>query len=273
MSAPELLPGDKRRLPGMLRGIILDMDGTLADTEPYHRDAFNRAFREVGLDWYWDAREYGRLLTVSGGPHRMHAHAEKHPPKVAHGNLDKFLRSVHRRKSKLYRKSIRLHRPRLCTGIVRLLAEAEKANVATAIATNSSRRNLETLLHHGPGARLLRQFRVVLTADNVPRPKPHPEIYIKALEAMGLPAEHCIAIEDTAAGNRAALRAGLTTVITAHRYVRGHDFSGAALVVNHLGDPGAPCRTYRGPACRRVDVAFLAELLAMRRRATDDACA
>ena len=261
---------DKRLPTGRLRGLILDMDGTLADTEPYHRDAFNQAFRETRLNWHWNVQEYGRLLTVSGGPQRMRAHAEKHPLNVPPAELDTFLRKVHQRKSVLYRKSIRRHRPRLCTGIARVLAEAEQAGVAVAIATNSSRRNLEALLRHGTGARLMRQFRAILTADNVPRMKPDPAIYLKALEALDLPAQHCIAIEDTAAGNRAALRAGLTTVITAHRYVRGHDFAGAALVVNHLGDPGAPCRTFRGPACRRVDLAFLDGLLATRQQAAGD---
>ena len=255
---------------GLLRGLILDMDGTLADTEPYHRDAFNRAFREAGLGWYWSPDEYGRLLTTSGGLHRMHRYAERHPPAaVAPADLDARLREVHRRKSSIYRAAIRRHGPRLCTGIVRLLTEAERAGVAVAVATSSSRRNLETLLRRGAGARLLRQFRVVCTADHVPRMKPDPAIYREVMEALGLSAEHCIAVEDTAAGNQAALRAGMATVITAHRYVRGHDFTGAALVVDHLGDPGVPCRVHRGPVPgrRRVDLRFLEELLSARQRA------
>jgi len=54
------------------RGLIFDVDGTLADTErDGHRPAFNAAFREAGLDWHWDEALYGELLAVTGGKERI----------------------------------------------------------------------------------------------------------------------------------------------------------------------------------------------------------
>ncbi len=55
-----------------LKAIIFDVDGTLADTEVAHMNAFNEAFSDAGLDWYWDLPTYTDLLKVSGGKERMH---------------------------------------------------------------------------------------------------------------------------------------------------------------------------------------------------------
>ena len=58
----------------MLKALIFDVDGTLADTEMAHLAAFNHAFAEMGLDWQWDVPLYTRLLAVSGGKERIKAY-------------------------------------------------------------------------------------------------------------------------------------------------------------------------------------------------------
>ena len=50
--------------------LIFDVDGTLAETEGIHRRAFNAAFLEHGLEWYWDRGTYTKLLHVAGGKER-----------------------------------------------------------------------------------------------------------------------------------------------------------------------------------------------------------
>jgi beta-phosphoglucomutase-like phosphatase (HAD superfamily) len=74
----------------------------------------------------------------------------------------------------------------------------------------------------------------------VPAKKPAPDIYRYALEKLGLPPERCLAFEDSENGLHAARGAGLQTVITINDYTRGHDFTGAALVLDQLGEPSAP---------------------------------
>ncbi len=54
-----------------LRALVLDVDGTLADTERFHLQAFNEAFAAEGLDWHWDEALYTRLLDISGGKERI----------------------------------------------------------------------------------------------------------------------------------------------------------------------------------------------------------
>ena len=63
----------------MLSALIFDVDGTLAETEELHREAFNKAFAAAALDWHWDQALYGQLLAVSGGKERI-AHYQVHGP-------------------------------------------------------------------------------------------------------------------------------------------------------------------------------------------------
>ena len=55
----------------MLKALIFDVDGTLADTEAVHLEAFNHAFVQEGVGWHWDTALYTRLLEISGGKERM----------------------------------------------------------------------------------------------------------------------------------------------------------------------------------------------------------
>ena len=57
-----------------LQALIFDVDGTLADTEEIHRQAFNRAFAEFGIPWDWTPALYERLLSISGGRERIDAY-------------------------------------------------------------------------------------------------------------------------------------------------------------------------------------------------------
>ena len=54
-----------------LKGIIFDVDGTIADTEDIHRQAFNKAFSEFNIDLHWSKEKYHELLFISGGKERI----------------------------------------------------------------------------------------------------------------------------------------------------------------------------------------------------------
>ena len=80
----------------------------------------------------------------------------------------------------------------------------------------------------------------VACGDIVPAKKPAPDIYELALASLRVPAEVCVAIEDSAKGLAAATGAGIRTVITPTYWTAGDDFTDAAAVVPNLGDPHAP---------------------------------
>lgn len=78
---------------------------------------------------------------------------------------------------------------------------------------------------------------LVITGDEVANPKPDPEVYHYALWELGLRAEHVLAVEDSAEGLRAALGAGLATVVVTTEGTRSDDFTGAAAVLPGYDGP------------------------------------
>lgn len=247
-----------------LRAIIFDVDGTLADTEEFHRQAFNEAFAEFDLGWHWSPEEYTDLLAVSGGRERIHAYAKAHlQPQRRNPELRELALKVHTRKSAIYREKLCNGHIGLRSGVQRLLREAKNAGLHIAVATSSSTFNVETLLSQALDKSIGEYFETIVTSDIVVDKKPSPAVYQYALAELGLSPDQCVAIEDTASGNRAARAAALKTVITTHRFTRHHDFSGASLVVDKLGNADDCFEVCNGDAYGTcyVDIPLLDALL------------
>lgn len=235
-----------------LAALVFDVDGTLADTEREgHRVAFNRAFADAGLDWEWGVERYGELLAITGGKERIGAFiaAEKpdfRPP--AGQSLAAYIADLHRAKTEHYTRMLRQDGLPLRPGVGRLLGEARHAGVRLAIATTTTPDNVDALLAANLGPAAGGWFEVIACGDVVPAKKPAPDIYHYTLERMGLAPADCLALEDSANGLASARAAGLATVVTINDYTRDHDFSGAALVTDQLGEPGRPMRVLAGDA-------------------------
>ena len=224
-----------------LGALIFDVDGTLADTEETHRQAFNYAFLEFGLDWEWGKPLYRELLKTSGGKERIARYIETLPAVAAESNrLRQLVPAIHRAKTRLYAELIADGRCRLRPGIERLFDDARSAGVRLAIASTTTAENVHALLTRHLGADALQRFACIACGDHVERKKPAPDIYALALATLGEPACHCVAFEDSANGLRAAKAAGLCTVVTPSQWSLGEDFGAADLVLSHLGDPAHP---------------------------------
>jgi beta-phosphoglucomutase-like phosphatase (HAD superfamily) len=127
------------------------------------------------------------------------------------------------------------------------LREARAQGLRLAIATTTSLPNVTSLLSSTLGAQGAGWFAIIGAGDVVAAKKPAPDIYQWTLERLGLSGEHCLAFEDSDNGLRSALGAGIrATVVTVNEYTADQDFTGAALVVDHLGDPGQPCTVLQG---------------------------
>jgi HAD superfamily hydrolase (TIGR01509 family) len=217
-----------------LRAILFDVDGTLAETEEAHRQAFNRAFAEARLGWQWTRAVYAQLLTTTGGRERIARFMDDSalppdPQLVAH---------LHRRKNMLYAQAVAagLVQPR--PGVRALIDHARACGIVLGIATTTSRANLDALLAHAFAADAASWFGAIITGEDVRAKKPDPEAYALALARLDVAAADCVAIEDSAAGLAAARACGIATVVTPSVYTDWHDFSGAALVCDTLHDAG-----------------------------------
>jgi beta-phosphoglucomutase-like phosphatase (HAD superfamily) len=248
-------------MPGTLRALLLDFDGTIAETERFgHRVAYNRAFAELGLGWTWDEALYGELLRVAGGKERLRAYIERrHPHLLEDGSASSLVPRIHAAKIRHFA-GLAPTVP-LRHGVLRLLREANDAGISIVIATTAAKPGVEAVLAQEPA--LAGLVTLIAASDVVERKKPAPDVYLWALQRLGLSADDCVAVEDSEVGLRAALGAGLATVVTVSDYTALDDFTGARTVLSSLGDRDAPARSIRGPAPGngRVDVDFLRAIL------------
>jgi HAD superfamily hydrolase (TIGR01509 family) len=223
----------------VLRALIWDVDGTVAETEAQgHRLAFNAAFEAWGLPWRWDVAQYGEWLHVSGGRERLLAYMESVADAPASATEREALaRRLHRLKNELYADLVARGGIPARPGVHRLMHECRQAGVALAVATTTSSVNVEALFRSLFGAGWRAGFAAVVCAEDAPVKKPDPQAYLLALQRLGLCADEALALEDSPNGLQAALAAGVRSVITRSAYFRDADFSGAALVCDDLETP------------------------------------
>ena len=231
-----------------LQALLFDLDGTLADTEGRgHRPAYNAAFSQLGLPWTWGPKLYRKLLAQPGGRERVRHYAETyrgedHDP----DDLDELVDAVHTAKSAHYRQRLADGRVVLRPGVRRLLKAARDAGIKTAIVTNASQASVDAFLEHALGDSLAGTLDTIVSPGDGIAKKPAPDLYLAALQRLGVDAGRCVAIEDSAPGVEAACAAGIVTVVTQNRQTREPRFPGAVLVLENLGSARKPGRVLRG---------------------------
>ncbi|CAB3683797.1 HAD family hydrolase [Paraburkholderia rhynchosiae] len=224
-----------------MQALIFDVDGTLADTETAHLHAFNAAFAEAGLDWYWDEALYTHLLKVAGGKERLLHYWRIADPEEAEGSsVSSVIDAVHAIKTRHYAARVRDGGLPLRPGIARLISEAEAASIPVAIATTTTPANLDALLQAPFGPDWRNRFAAICDAGTTQAKKPSPDVYLDVLRQLGLKGADCVAFEDSVNGLRAARAAFVPTVVTPTAYSSQDRFEGALAVLPHLGDPHTP---------------------------------
>jgi HAD superfamily hydrolase (TIGR01509 family) len=239
----------------MVRALIFDCDGVLADTERYgHLPAFNQTFAEFHLTAHWSEEEYGEKLKISGGKERMASLLtdafvrENHLPTDTEGQRE-TLAQWHKRKTAIYTDLVAAGRLPGRPGVARVVNAAVQAGWKLAVASTSAEASVRAVLEHVVGAQNAAHF-AVLAGDIVARKKPAPDIYLAALQRLAVAPEDALVIEDSRNGLLAAVNAGIRCVVTRSSYTQDEDMHEAILVVSSLGDPDAPMRVEanRGPA-------------------------
>ena len=218
--------------------ILFDCDGVLADTErDGHRPAFNRAFKENGIDEEWEVDRYGVLLEVGGGKERMTAHWNEvgWPGAIPEEGRQDKVKSLHLQKTDIFMDMINEGAIPLRPGVLRLVDEAIENDVALACCSTSNDKAVSNLIKTLMGEERWSKFEI-FAGDMVKAKKPAPDVYNMAVEKMGLDKSKCVIVEDTQIGKEAAMAAGIKCIVTKSAYADREDFTGADIVVDNLDD-------------------------------------
>ncbi len=206
--------------------VIFDLDGTLVDSEKTWRKAMGIFMEDLGLGDKTDevnAQLVG--LTEKDAMQKLtHLYdIPVHPEKLSEKRLD-IVHNLHATDTELFE------------GVHELLSSLEESNYKTALATATDRALCDYLISKH---NLRRLFDVILSAHDVERGKPHPEVFLKAAEAMCVDPSECIVVEDSPRGLEAARGAGMKTIAVKHDGI----FSDEELLsknpnrlVNHIKD-------------------------------------
>lgn len=217
----------------MIKALIWDVDGTLSDTEETHRHAFNDSFAAAGLDWAWDQPTYRRLLRVTGGKERMAQFARE----SNHDISPQAIAQIHAAKTATYGVMIETGAISMRPGVAVLIQAARTQGIRNAIATTTSRPNVDALIQATMGQPADQVFDVIAAGDEVAAKKPAPDVYLLALRRLGLAPADCIAVEDSLPGLAAARAAGLRVLVTPSIYTQGEDFGAADWLLEDLTAP------------------------------------
>jgi len=234
--AATIEPTDASELIRRAAALIFDVDGTLAETEELHRQAFNHAFVRHGLDWHWDRAVYKDLLRVTGGKERIRAYHGRRENASPLSDAD--IAELHRVKTAHYAELIETGCCPLRPGVTDLLTAAKARGQRLAIATTTSHGNIDALLSQALGMRWAADFDAIVAGDDVRDKKPAPDVYLEVLARLKLEASDCVAIEDSANGLIAASRANIPVLITRSMFFRDDDFSAARVVLDDLSGLG-----------------------------------
>lgn len=221
-----------------LQALLWDVDGTLAETErDGHRVAFNQAFEACGLPWRWDEARYGELLRITGGRERLlHDMKTRRDAPVLADERSALVARLHQLKNARYAEILRDAAIPLRPGVFDLMQQCRERGVRMGIATTTSRTNVDALLRIHLGPQWAEWFSVQVCGEDVLRKKPDPEVYLQALQALGVGPLACVAIEDSPGGVAAARAAQIPVVVPVSAYFRAATIEGAVAIGPGLDD-------------------------------------
>lgn len=179
--------------------VVFDMDGTLLDTEAVFRDIVFSVCGGLGFEMRDEVH-----LRMVGSSHEVTSQVlvEAYGVAFPYAVFDQQCRELfHERMAETVP---------VKAGVTEMLDELRGRGIPAAVATSS--RSPHAFGHLGR-AGLLDLFETVVTRDDVENPKPHPEPYLIAARRLGLDPAHCLAVEDSHSGVRAAHAAGMQTVM------------------------------------------------------------
>jgi HAD superfamily hydrolase (TIGR01509 family) len=204
----------------MLKSVLFDMDGVIVDTEPLHKKAYFKMFKEVGIvvsESHYESftgqstinicRALCTQFSLSENPQLLVQIKRKHFKYLFANDLDLSL----------------------LDGVLDLIKNLHNNEIALVLASSASMPNIDRIFTRFD---LDQYFVAKLSGADLKESKPHPEIFINAAKASGHEKAHCVVIEDSTNGIAAAKAAGIYCVGYNSLHSKNQDYSKADWVVN-----------------------------------------
>jgi HAD superfamily hydrolase (TIGR01509 family) len=211
---------DLQPRPAHLRGVIFDMDGVIVDSEPLSLATIADVVTARGglADPAGFGDLVGRSLDDALTLAAMRSGRELAPSDLRRAYDERYL-------PKLRDTAV----PN--AGLTELIRELTQARIPIALASSSTLAEIDTVVS---ALGLRRELAAVASGEEVQRAKPAPDVYLLAMQRLGLGTAGVVAIEDSAPGVAAAIAAGLACVALRTALTTGHDHAAATLTVGSL---------------------------------------
>ena len=187
------------------KALLFGSIGTLIESSDIQRTSFNEAFKEAGLDWYWDEQDYRNLLKKSGGTKRVEDFAEKN-------NVNVNASQIRNRKTEIFSSYIIKNKQKLRKSVYEIINFCKKNNIKLSLSTSTTINNVEAIFESLSDQITREDFDFIGNKSLVKYEKPNPEIYKVTLENLNIEASDCIAIEDTEESSQSAINAGIKCI-------------------------------------------------------------
>ena len=209
------------------KALLFGSIGSIVETSEIQRKSFNKAFKQYGLDWNWNKREYQSLLNKSGGKNRISRYAKKKKILVNSAYLRKL-------KTKIFNNYLKKNQLKLRPGVKNLISLCKKENIKIAFVSSTSKNNINAILYSLRNSLNKSDFNFIGSEKLVKKLKPNPDIYLLTLNKLKLKANDCIAIEDTQESLNSARRAKIKCIIFPGKFHSSKKFTGAYKKVYRL---------------------------------------
>jgi len=209
-----------------IKALLFDFDGLILDTESPEFDVWQAIYREYGQEL--QAEQWGQIV---GGWGASQFDAAQNLVELVGDRLNaEELSARHKSESD----ALAFSQP-ILPGVVDCLNSAHSLGLHLAIASSSPHSWVDM---HLARLELVERFEAVICADDVPpgRTKPNPDLFLKALDTLGVKANEAIVFEDSPNGIKAARAAGIFSVSVPNPFTALLKTDGASLMLNSITD-------------------------------------
>ncbi|WP_108670275.1 HAD family hydrolase [Peribacillus acanthi] len=205
----------------MIKALVFDFDGLIIDTESVWYDSYREVLSGYGMDL--KIEDFSKVIGTTDEVLYQHIR-ENVETKIDRDTIEKETHEIYK---------IKMGEPVLREGVEDYLKAAKEKGIRIALASSSSRQWVEGYIRQ---LGIIEYFEVIKTRDDVSKVKPDPELYMKAVEALGIESSEALAFEDSLNGLMAARKAGLHCAIVPNPVTSNLEFEDYQVRISSMGE-------------------------------------